>query len=214
MALRKSIVAFLCISSIFMISCLDVAREFSDWTQFEDINDVEGKTHYLENDGVRLFLPSSFKRYTSIQYLALLDSLVTDNKDLELEHTRFKNVREMKGNHYVFFDNSVNATYTINTIPYQPISRQDAKFILGIVRQNQERVSEITDLKFTKITAKHNDNGKTQIFKAIFKLENQKLQQQAFQHAYFISSNKKTVLINLMAPFEVYFDPFLEKMIL
>ncbi|MBC2845755.1 hypothetical protein [Winogradskyella flava] len=214
MALKKSIVVFLCISSIIMISCLDVAKEFSDWTQFEDINDVEGKTHYLENDGVRLFLPSSFKRYTSIQYLALLDSLVTDNKDLELERTRFKNVREMKGNHYVFFDNSVNATYTINTIPYQPISRQDAKFILGIVRQNQERVSEITDLKFTKITAKHNDNGKTQIFKAIFKLENQKLQQQAFQHAYFISSNKKTVLINLMAPFEVYFDPFLEKMIL
>jgi len=49
---------------------------------------------------------------------------------------------------------------------------------------------------------------------AILKIENKKLKQQAFQHAYFISSNKKTVLINLMELFEVYFDPFIEKMIL
>ncbi len=214
MVLKKSIVPFLFVFCLITTSCLNVAREFSDWTQFEDIDNVDGKTHYLENDGIRLFLPISFKRYTSIEYLALLDSLVTDHEDLEIERIRFRNIREMEGNHYVFFDHNVNATYTINTIPYTPISREDAKYILGIVRQNQEMVSETTDLSFTKITAKHNNDGKTQIFKAIFKLENTKLQQQAYQHAYFISSNKKTVLISLMAPFEVYFDPFLEKMIL
>lgn len=196
------------------ISCLQAGKEFLDWTKFEDINDIEGQTHFLGDDGIKIFLPDTFKKYSSIEYLKLLDSLVTDNKELEIERTRFRNIREMDGNHYVFFDNSVNATYTINTVPYTPISRQDAKLILGMVRKNQDMVSETTDLSFTKITAKHNSNGKTQIFKAIFKLENLKLQQQAFQHAYFISSNKKTVLINLMAPFEVNFDPFLEKMIL
>jgi hypothetical protein len=102
----------------------------------------------------------------------------------------------------------------MNVVPYTPIYRQDAKYILGIIRQGQEELSTKTDLNYTKITAKHNNIGKTQIFKAIFKVENQKLQHQAFQHVYFISSNKKTVLINLITPFEVNFDPFLEKMIL
>lgn len=214
MVLRKSIVLFLSVFSLFFMSCLEVVKEVTDWTQFEDIETVKGNTHYLDKDGVKLFLPKTFKKYASVEYLALIDSLVIDNKELEIERARFRNIRKMEGNHYIFFDNSINATYTLNSVPYTPISRQDAKFILGIVMQNQEEVANNTDLNFTKITAKHNDNGKTQIFKAIFKLENQKLQQQAFQHVYFISSNKKTVLINLMAPFEINFDPFLEKMIL
>ena len=214
MVLKKSIVLFLCVFSFTLTSCYEVAQEIKDWTQIEDNESVEGKTHYLEDDGIKLFLPKSFKRYSSVEYLQLIDSLVVDDNNLEIERTRFKNMREMVGNHYIFFDHSINATYTINTLPYTPISRQDAKYILGIVRQNQEQISNTTDLDYSKITAKHNDNGNTQIFKAIFKVENQKLQQQAFQNAYFISSNKKTVLINLMTPFEVDFDPFLEKMIM
>ncbi len=214
MVLRKSIVFFLGVFCLFFMSCFEVAKEITDWTQLEDIEAIEGNTHYLDKDGIKLFLPKTFTKYSSVEYLALIDSLVVDNKQLEIERARFRNIRKMQGNHYIFFDKTMSATYTINSVPYTPISRQDAKYILGIVRQSQEEVASNTDLNFTKITAKHNDNGKTQIFKAIFKLENQKLQQQAFQHAYFISSNKKTVLINLMAPFEINFDPFLEKMIL
>ncbi|MCA0132269.1 hypothetical protein [Winogradskyella alexanderae] len=214
MVLRKSIVTSLVVLCLFLTSCLEVARGISDWTQIEDIESIEGKTHYLGDDGIKLFLPTSFKRYSSIKYLALLDSLATDNHELEIERTRLKHMREMEGNHYIYFDDSVNATYTLNTVPFTPISRQDAKYLLGLIRQNHEQLSEFTDLDYSKITAKHNDNGKVQVFKAIFKIENKKLEQQAFQHAYFISSNNKTVLINLMAPFEVYFDPFIEKMIL
>ncbi|WP_411894464.1 hypothetical protein [Winogradskyella sp. A2] len=214
MVLRKSIVVFCALYCLFSTSCLEVAKGISDWTQIEDIEVVDGKMHYLGDDGIKLFLPTSFNRYTSIEYLALLDSLATDNKELEIERTRLKYMREMEGNHYIYFDITVNATYTLNTVPYTPISRQDAKFLLGIIRKNQEDLREYSDLDYTKITAKHNDNGKTQVFKAIFKIENKKLEQQAFQHAFFISSNKKTVLINLIAPFEVYFDPFIEKMIL
>lgn len=214
MVLKKSIVQISCVFCLLLCSCLEVAKEIQDWTQVEDNNIVEGKKHYLSDDGIKIFLPNSFKRYNSIEYLALIDSLVVDNKELEIERTRFRHIREMEGNHYIFFDNSINSTYTINSVPYTPISRQDAKYILGIIRQSQESVSSKTDLEYSKITAKHNDNGNTQIFRAIFKVENQKLQQQAFQHVYFISSNNKTVLINLMAPFEVDFDPFIKKMTL
>ena len=214
MVLRKSIVVLFVIKCVFLTSCTEVAKEISDWTKIEDINIIDGQIHFLSDDGIKVFLPKTFKKYSTIEYLSLLDSLVTDNKELEIERTRFRNMREMEGHHYVFFDNSINATYTINTVPYTPISRQDAKFILGMVRQNHDAVSQTTDLRFTKITAKHNDNGKVQVFKAIFKLENIKLQQQAFQHVYFISSKTKTALINLMAPIQIDFDPFLEKMII
>lgn len=212
MVLRKTIVAFLGVFCVIITSCLEVAREITDWTQYEDVNTIEGETHYLGDDGIKLFLPTSFKRYSSVEYLTLIDSLVTDHKELEIERARFRSLRKMEGNHYIFFDNTINASYTLNAIPYTPISRQDAKYILGMIRQGQEAMSSETDLDYSKITAKHNDNGKTQIFKAIFKIENPKLQLQAFQHTYFISSNKKTVLINLTSPFEVNFDPFLEKM--
>lgn len=214
MVLRKSIVTFCAILCLLCYSCFEVVKEITDWTQVEDIETFEGETHYLGDDGIKIFLPESFNKYATIEYLKLLDSSVVDNKDLEIERSRIKYLREMEGNHYIFFDKTVNATYTLNSVPYTPITRQDAKFLLGMIRQNQEEFSRQSGLDYTKITAKHNDNGKTQIFKAIFKLEDKKLQQQVFQHAYFISSNNKTVLINLMAPFEIYFDPFIEKMIL
>lgn len=214
MVLRKTITLISCVFCLLLCSCLEVVKEIQDWTQTQDKNTIEGKIHYLGDDGIKIFLPKSFKRYNSVEYLALIDSLVVSNKDLEIERTRFRNIRNIEGNHYVFFDNTINATYTINAVPYKPISRQDAKYILGIIRQSQEAASDNTDIDYTKITAKHNNNGKVQVFKAIFKVENQELQQQAFQNIYFISSNNKTVLINLMTPFEVNFDPFLEKMTL
>ncbi|WP_370000226.1 hypothetical protein [Winogradskyella sp.] len=214
MVLRKSIVVFLLVFSVISTSCLEVVKEISDWTQIDDINEIDGELHYLGDDGIKLFLPTTFKRYTTLNYLNLLDSLVVDEKQMEIERSRVKFMRELEGNHYIFFDNTVNATYTLNAVSYMPISRQDAKYILGMIRQNQNEISSKTDLEYEKITAKHSNNGRTQIFKAIFKVTNSKLQQQAFQHAYFISSNEKTVLIYLMAPFEINFDPFLEKMIL
>lgn len=214
MVLRKSIVAILTVLVLSTTACVEVAKEMANWTETEDLETVESTMHLLEKDNVKIFLPKTFKKYSSVEYLNLLDSLITENKDLEIERARFRTIRNMEGNHYLYFDNSINATYSVNAIPYTPISRQDAKLILGMIRQNQEALSKEIDVDYHKITAKHNDNGKTQIFKAIFKIENKKKKQQAYQHVYFISSNQKTLMINLMAPFEVNFDPFLEKMIL
>ncbi|WP_296312723.1 hypothetical protein [Winogradskyella sp. UBA3174] len=214
MVLRKPIVVVLIVFLLSLISCLDVANEITDWTQITDINKVDGETHFLGDDGIKLFLPTTFKRYSMIEYLRVLDSIVVHNKDMKIERTRLKYMRELEDNHYIYFDKTTNATNTLNTIPYLPITRQDAKFILGIVRQSQEQLALQTDLEYKKITAKHNDNGNTQIFKAIFKITETKKQKQGFKHPYYISSNNKTVLINLMAPFEASFDQFLEKMIL
>ncbi|WP_179346133.1 hypothetical protein [Winogradskyella ursingii] len=214
MVLRKTIVGVFYVILLSSTSCIEIAKGINDWTQTQDVNEVESKMHYLGDDGIKLFLPVTFKNYPTIDYLKLLDSLVVDNKQMEIERTRVKFMRELEGNHYIYFDNTVNATFTLNTVPYLPIYRQDAKFILGMMRKGQEQMSEETELVYEKITAKHNDNGTTQIFKAIFKVEDTKLRQQSFQHAYYISSNNKTVLIHLLAPFQANFDPYIEKMIM
>ncbi len=214
MVLRKSIVLVFCTVMLLFTSCMEVAKEINNWTQLTAQDQVIGTKHFLENDGIKIFLPNSFKRYNAVEYSNLIDSLVIDNNNLKIEQTRFKNMREMAGNLYIFFDKTVNSSYTINTIPYTPITRQDAKYLLGIIRQNQDKLSDTTDLDYTKITAKHNNNNGTQVFKAIFKVENRKLQHQAFQHVYFVSSNNKSALINVTTPFEVNFDHYLEKMTL
>lgn len=214
MVLKKTIILFLGIFLLFLTSCFEVAKEIQDWTQVNTSDQLLGKQYFLDDDGIKVFLPESFKQYNTVEYSALIDSLVVNNEDLEIEHARLRNMRKMEGNHYIFFDSTANSSYTINTIPHTPITRQDAKYLLGIIRQNQDQLSELTNLDYSKITAKHNNNGNTQVFKAIYKVEDRKLHYQAFQHVYFVSSNQKTVLINLTTPFEVNFDPFLEKMIL
>lgn len=214
MILRKSMVIFSLVLSLAFTACIQLAKEISDWTKVDDIEAVEGQQFLLSDDGIKIYLPTSFEEYSAVKYLTLLDTLVTDNKALEMERSRLRHLRNMEGNYYIYFDNSVNATYTIKTMEYLPISRQDARFILGIMRQEQDKYAQENGLTYEKITAKHNDNGRAQVFKAIFRVDNKKLEHKIFQHIYAVSSNKKTVLISLTAPFEIYFDPFLEKMIL
>lgn len=214
MILKKPIILISILIPLLFTSCFEVAKEINDWTQINATDQLFGKQHYLDKDGIKVFLPESFKPYNAVEYNQLIDSLVIDNKKLEIEHKRLKTMREMEGNNYIFFDSTANSTYTISTIPYTPITRQDAKYLLGIIRQNQDKLSQLTDLEYTKLTAKHNNNGNTQVFKAIYKVENKENYHPVFQHIYFVSSNKKTAFINLSTPFDVNFDPFLEKMIL
>ncbi|MUU77604.1 hypothetical protein [Winogradskyella endarachnes] len=214
MTLKKPIVLIFILPLLLLTSCYEVANEIKNWTEINASDQLFGKQHYLDKDGIKVFLPESFKPYNAVEYNQLIDSLVVDNKKLKIEQKRLKTMREIEGNHYIFFDSTAYSTYTINTIPYTPITRQDAKYLLGIIRQNQDNLSQLTDLKYTKLTAKHNNNGNTQVFKAIYKVENEDNYHQIFQHIYFVSSNKKTAFINLSTPFDVNFDPFLEKMIL
>ena len=45
MVLRKSIVLIFIIICFTLTSCLEVAKEISNWTQIDDIETVEGTTH-------------------------------------------------------------------------------------------------------------------------------------------------------------------------
>ena len=177
------------------------------------VEDVDSNYHYLENDGIKIYLPEVFERYSSVGYQQLLDSLGT-KKEVEFEKKRLKALRDVEGSFYIYFDKETGSTYTINTLTYTPLRREDAQFLLGMITASYERSSQDSDLSYTKLTAKYNDAGTQNIFRSIHRIDNQKTNMQVFNSNYIISSKKKTVWIQITTPFEVDFDMFIQKMIL
>ena len=105
-----------------------------------------------------------------------------------------------------------NATYFVNSIPFSEVKKEDAQKLLGIIRQNQKKASEVTDVVFEKITAKYKAVAGAQIFKAVFKADFEKSKKTNYQHTYYISSKDKSVLLSLVTPEDINFDPYIEKM--
>ncbi|WP_188374054.1 hypothetical protein [Winogradskyella haliclonae] len=211
--MKTSIVPILLIFIITLQSCKNDIKIENVFEQNVETNTLPGKKHFLEEDDIQIFLPKVFERYAAAEYETVLDSLVQNKKQFLLERERLKNLRGLKGNNYIFFAPGVNATYFVNTIPYAPIRKQDAQKLLGIIRQNQNRATENTQVEFTKITAKYSSLTSAQVFKAIFRVDLKKEKTFYFQHAYFISSNQKSVLLNLTTPMDLDLDPYIEKMI-
>lgn len=194
-------------------SCLTIAKDVKSWIEVSNIEEVKGKYHFLSDDGIKIYLPEAFKKYSRVGYEKLLDSLAS-KKDYELELKRLEYLREMEGNFYIFFDEETRSTYTINTMPYMPIHKGDAQYILGMISMNNKKTAKESDLEITKITAKYSANNGVQIFKAIHKIEHIKKQHTSYNSSYIVSANNKTIYIQLLSGFDVNFDPFLQKIIL
>lgn len=194
-------------------SCLNVVSDVKSWVEIDNIEDISGKYYFLSEDGIKIFLPQNFKKYSSVEYQNILDSLAS-KENYKLETKRLQVLREMKGNFYIYFDEETRSTYTINTLPHTPLYKKDAQYILGMITMNNEKISNKTDLKFEKVTANYTSNETAQIFKVIHRIENTKKQTSTFNTSYILTSNKKTVFLQMHTGFDVDFDPFLQKMIL
>lgn len=213
--MKKNRIILLTFSLILLclVSCLTIASDIKKWIEIDNIEDVKGSYHFLSNDGIKIYLPNTFKKYSTVKYQELLDSLTTkDNYQLEIK--RLQHLREMKGNFYIFFDEETRSTYTVNTMPYMPMYKQDAQYILNMISMNHRKISNKTDLQYTKKTATYSANSGIQIFKAIHQIDDNKKELTSFNSSYIISSNNKTIYLQLLTGFDVNFDPFIEKMIL
>lgn len=194
-------------------SCISMVSEVKNWIEASNIEDVIGKYHFLNDNGIKIYLPDTFKKYSTPNYLKLIDSIASET-DYTFEAQAIKTLRDMEGEFYIYFDELFGVTYTVNTLPHFPFSRKDASQLLGIIRLNNEKISKKQDINFTKVTAKYRGNEKQQIFKSIYKVDHQKTDISIFSTAYIISSNKKTVMIKLSSIYEIDFDPFIQKMIM
>ena len=201
-------ILLICIS---ISACKENANVSDIFEEEKPKNDLAGTKLFLEEDGVQILLPEDFKRYSNAEYNSLLDSL-SKKKEFEIHRQKFDYVRGLNGNNYIYFQPDKNVTYMINSIPFAPIEKKDAQKLLSIIRQNHKKAQEKIKVDFTKITAKHTEITNAQIFKAIFKADLKKEKRSFYEHTYYISSNDKSVLINIMSMEELNFDPYVEKM--
>jgi len=196
--------------SSLLFSCLNGTKEGNNWLDNENLN---GRYHLLEDHGSKAYLPLDFERYSLSKYQSLLDSLGTDKK-YKFETENLTILSKMEGHLYIFFDKNTGSTCTINTIPYYPFKKENASQILGLIQSNHQKIAHKNELTFTKITAKYGGNSKQQLFKTIYKVNSKKVKTDIFSSAYIISSNDKTVFIQLSTGFKTDFDPFIDKLML
>lgn len=172
---------------------------------------VKGNYFQLENGLIKTFLPTGFKRYTLDQYKIKLDSVVSKN-EAKNEMRRFEAMRSLQGSLYLFFDQVTGSTYTLNTLPFTPFHRNDAKMILAIINERHEKTSQKTNLTFKKLTAAYKKTKEFTMFRSIYQIDNLKHENSIYCSSYFITAKGQTFMINLTTPFQVNFDSYIEKM--
>ena len=202
------------ITLLSLTSCEEAIKELNNWEVTENIEELPGKYHFLEKEGIKVFLPEVFERTSMAEYLDLVKK--SGSKDeYAFEVNQFKARSKMDGNFYIYFDKESGSTYSIYARPYLQMFKEDASNLLNVIRKNQEEAAKDLPRKFTKLTAKFDDSRGPQIFKAVYKIENTKKKSHVYQHSYIVSNNDHTVFINLTTPIEdVNFDVFLQKMVM
>ncbi|TCK66695.1 hypothetical protein DFQ05_1969 [Winogradskyella wandonensis] len=212
MRINKSIPLILCCLTLLLQSCKGDIKVDSIFENEAPKNTLIGEKHFLEEDGIQLQLPENFKRLSIAEYSEILEKKSNKSKFL-LERQELKNTRSLNGNSYIFRTPEGKSSYFVNTIPYSEIKKEDAQKLLGIIRQNQDNVAENYKVEFSKVTAKFKSITGAQIFKAVFKANFKRHKQTQYQHTYFINSNQKSVLLNLITTEDIDFDKYIQKMI-
>lgn len=211
MKFKKPTLVILFVVSIVLQSCKGDLSIDNVLDNKPTTSKLAGSKHILNEDGIQILLPKKFKRISIPDYTAIVNDKKNE-KMFPIERLQLENSRALDGNNYMFFSKENNATYFVNSIPFSEVKKEDAQKLLGIIRQNQKKASETTDVVFEKITAKYKAVAGAQIFKAVFKADFEKSKKTNYQHTYYISSKDKSVLLSLVTPEEINFDPYIEKM--
>ena len=203
-------IAFLLLAST-VFSCLGVGQKVVDWMSVAEGDvKVEGEYHFLEEDGVRVFLPLSFKRYSMAEYQQTLKSkLPKPEADAQINNINQK--ANLDGELYIYFDEESGSTCLVYAIPYMEISKRDAQLFLGMMRTQTENLLDASS-SYEKITAKYVGYPKNCIFKSVYKIASETKNFEYYNALYFVTRNSKTIAFQLITPVGVYFDPFIEKL--
>jgi len=194
-------------------SCIEGVKEMKSWIDASSIDVVQGQYHNLSDDGIKVFLPSVFNKYSTEEYKAIVKNILPIT-EYKAETKRLEILRKLEGSFTIFYDEVTRSTSTLNTLPYQPIFKRDAQYLLGMIRMNYEKNNDDSDIVYTKVTAKYNADSGPQIFKAVFKIESIANKTAIYNFTYIISVNEKTVWIQLQSPYENGVDDYLNKLIM
>lgn len=213
MKLKKKSSVVLLVLVTTLISCAEVTKEVMNWLQNPASEKIATKVHYLEDDNIKITLPLTFERYAISAYQKSLKDIVS-KEQFSAEVDRLNGLKDIEGNLYLFIDKDYGVTYTINTVEYTPFTKQDAQYLLNIVGEELRETAKKQKLEVENLTAKYSGAVSQQIFKTVYKVSDIKKKETWYTTTYFVSANDKTVVVQVITPFEVDFNPFIEQMIL
>lgn len=196
-----------------LASCAEIGREAASWMEISEEETIPGQYHFLESDGTKIFLPKVFKRYSLSDMQKVMDSLL-DGAAYEFEVARLNDLKDEKGEFYIFYDEESGSSYLINTLQYMPMSKDQAQELLGFMKYNSNRDLSDKGIEFEKLNAVYSGVPEKYIFKAQYKLSESKKNKEWYHSSYIVTSNMKTVYIQLVTGFKVDFDPYITKTIL
>ncbi len=194
---------------------LIVKNDLVNWATTEEGVQIDGTYHFIEDNGVKIFLPKDFNRTPMANFQEILKKSIKDKAKFNHEINRLNSLKDYgSGPLHIFYDTISGSSYTIKEMEYAPISRNDAKYLLGLISEGNKKTARNSNLSYEKLTAKYHGSSDKFIFKAIYKVTSTEENLNWFNNIYVITQNGKTVLIHLITGFDVYFDPFIEKTIL
>jgi len=208
----STFILLICIGFTFT-SCLEVATQISSWNDLQENDEPKGRFEFLEDSGVKVYIPVEFERISIFEYQKIIKENLTEESQT-LEINRMNKLKDFDGELYLFYDSITKASITVNTIPFMPLTREEARYLLGLMRQQINENTANLPLDIEKISSQYKGNKNDYIFKYIYKFTNTEEGFAVYNSAYFITKDFQTVFINLNAGFNAYYDPFAVKTIM
>ncbi|WP_151894026.1 hypothetical protein [Patiriisocius marinistellae] len=172
---------------------------------------LDGTYEFLEDNGVKVFIPNGFERIS----LATFTSFAKENKkNKQAQYTlRYINeLKQKKGNVYIFLNKETGATVITNTMEFMSFNKEDAQQLLGMMTMNNDRVAEDTKLEYKKMTAKYNHMEGHDIFKSVYQVDDTSRKGKSwYNNSYIMTANGKTIYIQLASETDINYDPFVLK---
>ncbi|MGJ8667048.1 MAG: hypothetical protein ACSHW7_11810 [Patiriisocius sp.] len=172
---------------------------------------LDGNYEFLEDNGVKIFLPENFERISLATYT---DYANKNNKNKQAQYTlRYVNeLKQNKGNVYIFLNKENGATVITNTMEFMSFNKEDAQQLLGMMTMNNDRVAEETKLEYENLTAKYNHMEGHDIFKSVYKVDDKSKKGKSwFNNSYIMTANGKTIYMQMASETEMNYDPFVLK---
>lgn len=201
---------------VLLVSCKKDTSKQATYEKYLIQPEDVGEFHKLENDNIKIFLPEGFQLVSDEEIISFQKEIKDEKLRYYYEQT-FVQRKAMKGNFYNFYGNNYATEVSVQTLPYMPFSKQNAKELLFYLRKGNERFQEVTGIYHTKITSTYSGDASLQIFKAKYRLsyfeqeDEEKEDYEMFRTVYLITSNKKTFSVTILSPFEDDFDPYIRK---
>ncbi|MDC8003499.1 hypothetical protein POV27_05515 [Aureisphaera galaxeae] len=195
---------------LFASSCQNLDKEMKNLWEEDEKGEVVGTYHYLDDRGIKLFLPEAFKKTSISEYQTILDTIL-DKESYRYEIKRINKLQDMEGGFHLFFDKYSNSTLSVNSVDFMPLSKDEAQQFLSIMRKSLEQGFEHKKFSIEKKSAKYNGNSKEHIFKGIYLVEDKKMKREFYSTTYIVTSNEKTVIFQITTPYKGNFDPFITK---